>query len=117
MVGLDGRIAWASTYFCDLVGVEHDKIAGMSCFDFVFPEDMEAAKARFEENRRPNAAPFRFRLRRVDGIEVWVDTGKSDAPGRRRNLRDFSHGYCERNSERTEGHEFGTAQRQTVAGN
>jgi PAS domain S-box-containing protein len=73
MVGLDGRIAWASTYFCDLVGVEHDKIAGMSCFDFVFPEDMEAAKARFEENKRPDAAPFRFRLRRVDGFEVWAD--------------------------------------------
>jgi PAS domain S-box-containing protein len=41
---LDGRIAFASTYFCDLVGVEHDKVAGKSYFDFVFPEDKDAAR-------------------------------------------------------------------------
>jgi len=73
LVDLDGLIAFASTYFCDLVGVEHDEFAGMSCFDFVFPEDMEAAKKLFDENKLPNAAPFSFRLRRTDGTEVWAD--------------------------------------------
>ena len=33
MLDLNGRIAYASTYFCDMIGVAYDKIAGMSCFD------------------------------------------------------------------------------------
>lgn len=73
MLDLNGRIAFASTYFCDLVGVEHDKIAGMSCFDFVFPEDMDEARKLFEANKLPHPTPFRFRLRRIDGGEVWTD--------------------------------------------
>jgi PAS domain S-box-containing protein len=74
MVDLNGRIVFASTYFCDLVGIAHDKIAGMSCFDFVYPEDMNEAQNQFELNKEPNAEPFRFRLRRLDGDPVWVDT-------------------------------------------
>jgi PAS domain S-box-containing protein len=73
LLTLDGRIAFASTYFCDIVGVEHDKVAGMSCFDFVFPEDMDAARKLFETNGLPHADPFRFRLRRLNGTEIWTD--------------------------------------------
>jgi PAS domain S-box-containing protein len=73
MLDLNGRIAYASTHFCDLVGVEHDKIAGRSCFDFVFPEDMNDAKERFQVNKLPYAKPFRFRLRRSDGTAHWTD--------------------------------------------
>lgn len=73
ILDLNGRIAFASTYFCDLVGVEHDKIAGMSCFDFVFLEDMEEARKLFEVSKLPHTTAFRFRLRRVDGSEVWAD--------------------------------------------
>jgi len=73
LLQLDGRIAFASTYFCDLVGVEHDKVAGTSYFDFVFPEDMDAARKLFETNVLMHADPLRFRLRRVDGTEIWTD--------------------------------------------
>jgi hypothetical protein len=38
LIEISGRIAFASTYFCDLVGIEYDKIDGMSFFDFVYPE-------------------------------------------------------------------------------
>jgi PAS domain S-box-containing protein len=72
MLELDGCIAFASTYFCDLVGVEHSHIAGRSCFDFVFPEDKEEAMKLLEANKLPHAMPFRFRLRRSDGTEVWA---------------------------------------------
>ena len=72
LLDLNGRIAYASTYFCDLVGIEHGAIAGISCFDFVFPEDMGAARELLEANKRPNALPFQFRLRRKDGSPVWV---------------------------------------------
>jgi len=71
MLDLSGRIAFANTYFCDLVGVEHDKVARMSYLDFVFAEDKHEAKRIFEENKPPRAAPFR--LRRLDGSPVWVD--------------------------------------------
>lgn len=73
MLDLSGRIAFASTYFCDLVGVEHDKVARMSYLDFVFAEDTHEAKKIFEHNNSPRPAPFRLRLRRSDGSPIWVD--------------------------------------------
>lgn len=73
MLDLEGRIAFASTYFCDLVGVQHDKIAGMSYFDFVFSEDADVAKQILEETKLPRGRPFRLRLRHTDGSPVWVD--------------------------------------------
>ena len=69
----NGQIAQATTYFCKLVGVPAGKIAGMSCFDFVFPEDLDAAKRLFEINKQVNTDQFSFRLRRADGATVWVD--------------------------------------------
>jgi PAS domain S-box-containing protein len=73
LLRLDGRIAFGSTYFCDLVGVAHDKIAETSYFDFVFPEDMDAARKLFDTNSLPRANAVRFRLRRLDGTEIWTD--------------------------------------------
>jgi len=73
MFDLQGRIAFASTYFCDLVGVEHDRVARMSYLDFVFAEDVAQAKTIFEHQTATRPKPFRFRLRRSDGFPVWVD--------------------------------------------
>jgi PAS domain S-box-containing protein len=73
MLDLSGRIAFASTYFCDLVGVEHDKVARMSYLDFVFADDMHEAKKILEHDKSPRRAPFRLRLRRSDGAPVSVD--------------------------------------------
>jgi len=71
LLDLDGEIAFASTYFCELIGVEHDKVAGMSCFDFVFPEDMDVARELFEATKISHASPLRFR--HLDGTEVWTN--------------------------------------------
>src|SRR5215468_10252850 len=73
MLDLQGRIAFASTYFCDLVGVEHDKVARMSYLDFVFAEDLPQAKTILEHHGTIRAKPFRLRLRHSDGFPVWVD--------------------------------------------
>ena|SRR5215831_9864925 len=62
-----------SRYFCDLVGVEHDEVFGMSYFDFVSLENLEEAKNKFEAGKFPNPPPFRFRLRRSDGRAVWAN--------------------------------------------
>lgn len=68
----DGRIAFGSTHFCDLVGVRCEKVAGMSFFDFVFPEDVDGGRDLFKATKVPRAEPFRFRFRRLDGTEVWT---------------------------------------------
>jgi PAS domain S-box-containing protein len=73
MLDLQGRIGFASSALCELLGTTPEDIAGVSCFDFVFPENVEQAKALFESNKVPHAEPFRFKLRRRDGSAVWAD--------------------------------------------
>ena len=73
MLDLKGRIAFASTYFCDLVGTEPDKVARMSYLDFVFAEDIQQAKAILEHSKSARPKPFRLRLRHASGFPVWVD--------------------------------------------
>src|SRR5262245_26882922 len=71
-IRMDGQILFASTHFCELVGIHYSKVAGMSYFDFVFPEDSDAARQLFQ-TKHLNAEPFTFRLKRWDGTPVWVD--------------------------------------------
>ena len=73
MVDLEGQILFANSYLCDLLGMAPEDIVRLSCFDLVFPEDMDRAKTLFEANTMPNAEPFRFRLKRKDCSAVWVD--------------------------------------------
>jgi PAS domain S-box-containing protein len=81
----DGRIAFASTYFGDLVGMKPPEVAGMSWFDFVFPEDLQTASELFEAAKLPHADPIRLPLRRHDGSAVWTDiqTTHLQTPGGR----------------------------------
>ena len=72
LLKLDGQIVFASTFFCDLVGISHEKVAGKSYFDFVFPEDMDAARKLLETHVRPHD-PLRLRLLRLDGTEIETD--------------------------------------------
>jgi PAS domain S-box-containing protein len=71
LLDLNGRVAYASTHFCDAVGVEHNAIAGRSWFDFVYPEDVDVARELIK--KRPARKPFRFRLSRKDGSTAWVN--------------------------------------------
>ena len=74
MLDLDGRIVFASTYFCDLIGVKHDRIAGMSFFDFVSPEEMEKAKKKMETCKFVVPPPYFLKLRTSTGAPVWTAT-------------------------------------------
>ena len=69
VVDLKGTITFAGSFFCALVQVEERRVAGMSFFDFVFPEDVESAKKEFQASL---ALPYPLRLRRRDGTEVWT---------------------------------------------
>ena len=70
---LNGRIIFGGTYFCELVNIHYSKIAGLSFFDFVFPDDLAEAKQFLQHHRFPKADSFRLRLKRADGTPVWVD--------------------------------------------
>jgi PAS domain S-box-containing protein len=70
---VDGQILFANNYLCDLLGLTPEDIERLMCFDLVFPEDMDQAKALFEANSIPNAEPFRFKLKRLNGSAIWVD--------------------------------------------
>src|SRR5215510_621522 len=70
LLNCEGRIAYAGTYFCDLVRIDYTRVARMSFFDFVFVEDIHRAKELFELNKNSQAPSVRFRLRAVDGTEV-----------------------------------------------
>lgn len=96
LLKLDGQIAFGSTYVCELVGIKHDKIAGMSFFDFVFPEEVDAARNLFDAAEPPHAEPRRFRLRRLDGSEVWTNIQARSlkiGPGDGQDLRHNSHDH------------------------
>ena len=73
LVRMNGRILFASTRFCKLIGVSHSKVAGMSYFDFVFREDFDFARQLFQPNKHLKDEPFSVRLKRMDGAPVWVD--------------------------------------------
>ena len=64
------------TIFCNermaqLLGTDVESLKNMSCFDPVFPEDLEEAKRHFGLQME-GAPPFDFRLRRNDGTSIWV---------------------------------------------
>jgi PAS domain S-box-containing protein len=73
IVDLEGRIEFASNYFCDLIGVTTFEIIRKSCFDFVYPDDLPHAHKLLESSRQPNPAPSRFRLQDRDGNVTWAD--------------------------------------------
>jgi PAS domain S-box-containing protein len=73
MVDLSSKITYANNLVCDLLQTTPNEVIGKSCFDLVFPEDLDRAKELFQANLAPNAQPFRIQLRRADGAPVWID--------------------------------------------
>ena len=69
----EGKVLFASTFFCDLVHIDFKKSGGKSFFDFIFPEDTEMVTARLEPSKRPHASPFLLKLKRSDGAPVWTE--------------------------------------------
>jgi PAS domain S-box-containing protein len=83
LLTLDGQIAFASTYFCEIVGVPLGDAPGKSWLDYVFPEDRGAACDLFERAKLADADPIRFRLRRLNGTQILADVQAAPvyAPG------------------------------------
>ena len=75
---------FANQRMAEILGTTVSELMGQHSFDYVFPEDIEAASRLFESKQRRDANPFQFRLRRKDGSSIWVDvqgTPMHDANG------------------------------------
>jgi PAS domain S-box-containing protein len=47
MVDLEGNIAFANNFLCDMLGREPQQLTGRSCFDLICSEDWPKAKVLF----------------------------------------------------------------------
>lgn len=73
IIDADATTVYANSNMCEILGTGPPEVIGASSFNYLFPEDMGAARELFESKQRGGMSPFHFRLRRKDGSAVWVD--------------------------------------------
>src|SRR4051812_38748128 len=71
-IDAQGNTLFASDTMAELLRTTVADLLGKSSFDYVFPEDVEAAQRLFHAKSRGGTNSFEFRLRRKDGTPVWV---------------------------------------------
>ncbi|MEP6715454.1 MAG: PAS domain-containing protein [Terriglobia bacterium] len=64
--------AYANDRMAEILGTSAAEMMGAPSFIYVFPEDMDKAQRLFDFKARGDAKPFRFQLRRKDGMAVAV---------------------------------------------
>jgi PAS domain S-box-containing protein len=67
-----GRTVFCNRRMAEILGASYESMAERTCFDCVYPGDLEDAQRRFAESLGGDRRPFDFRLSRVDGTPVWV---------------------------------------------
>jgi two-component system cell cycle sensor histidine kinase/response regulator CckA len=72
VVDHEGRTTFCNQRMAEILGTEVESLQRMSCFEPVFPADLEEAQRQFGLQLAGSGQPFDFRLRRIDGSEVWV---------------------------------------------
>ena len=73
IINAQGATVYANEAMAQILGTTVADLMGKDSFLFVFSEDVNAARELFAAKEAGSRAPFRFRLRRIDGISVWVD--------------------------------------------
>src|SRR5271154_2906657 len=72
VVSPEGRTLFCNDRMAEMLGTDVECMQRLSCFDPVFPADLEEAQRHFGRQMAGGAPPFDFRLRRIDGSAVWV---------------------------------------------
>jgi PAS domain S-box-containing protein len=72
VVNTHGRTTFCNQRMADLLGTDTETLRNLSCFDPVFPADLEDAKRQFGLQVTGVGQPFDFRLRRIDGSAISV---------------------------------------------
>jgi PAS domain S-box-containing protein len=73
IIDTEARTAFANDRMAEILGTSPSEMTGRPSFEFVFPEDVDAAQKLFEAKIRGDTKPFHFKLRRKDGSAIWVD--------------------------------------------
>lgn len=73
IINAQGSTVYANSDMAQILGTTVSDLIGKDSFQYVFPEDMEAAKRLFAIKEAGDRSPFHFRLRRQDGSAIWTD--------------------------------------------
>ena len=73
IIDADASTVYTNSAMCEILGTEVSEMIGAPSFNYVFPEDANAAQELYESKQRGVMSPFHFRLKRKDGSAVWVD--------------------------------------------
>ncbi len=73
IIDADASTLYANAVMAEILNIDPVQLLGKSSFEFLFPEDRDAAQKLFENKQRGDTTPFHFRLRRNDGSAVWVE--------------------------------------------
>lgn len=73
IINSQGATVYVNEDMAAMLGTTTSDLLGKDSFLFVFPEDLDAAKELFASKQAGSRAPFRFKLRRLDGCPVWTD--------------------------------------------
>ena len=72
VVSPEGRTIFCNERMAEILGTDVESLQRLSCFDSVFPDDLEEAQRQFGLQMAGGGQPFDFRLRRIDGSAIWV---------------------------------------------
>jgi PAS domain S-box-containing protein len=71
-VAPDGVMTFVNPRMADLLGYTAEEMLGRSCFEFIHPNDREAARAGFQARKEGDAGAREYRLLRKDGTICWA---------------------------------------------
>lgn len=73
IVDPQGRTLFCTPRMAEILGTDVEQLAQASCFDYLYPADLEEAQHQFACALAGSRVPFDFRLRRKDESLVWVN--------------------------------------------
>jgi PAS domain S-box-containing protein len=73
IIDAESKTVFANESMAQILGATTVDLTGQDSFLHIFPEDLPAAQPLSMSKRAGSSAPFHFKLRRMDGIPVWVD--------------------------------------------
>ena len=73
IIDAEGHTTYINESMAEILGVSRSEVLGQSSFDYIFPEDLDAARRLFAAKKDGHIGPFGFKLRRKDGSEVFVE--------------------------------------------
>jgi PAS domain S-box-containing protein len=72
IIDTNANTTYANDRMAEILGTSSAEMIGHASFEYVFPEDVDAAQRLFDAKMRGDPKPFHFKLRRKDGSAVLV---------------------------------------------